>query len=257
MSKIEIGVQLYTLRRYMKKPYNVPAVLKRVKEMGLETVQVSGMCTISAKVLNLITEDIGINICCTHSPFDRIQNDLDNLAKEHLTYGAKVIGVGMMPKKYRKNNFKRLTEFIDIINDASQKLKKYDMKIAYHNHAFEFKTKNNKCVYDILIDDTHKEIEFILDTYWLRVVNVSIIYYLEKLAGRVSILHLKDYKKWMGLPLMCEIGSGELPFKDILAVAENNGVRYALIEQDFSLNPYNSLEKSVKYLENNYLSKEL
>lgn len=239
----------------MKKPYDVPAVLKSVKEMGAETVQVSGMCKMDAKILKLIIDDLNVHICCTHSPFERIQNDLDKLAKEHLTYGAKIIGIGMMPTKYRKNNFKLLPEFIKILNETAEKLKKYNMKIAYHNHAFEFKRVNGKCVYDILIENTSKEVEFIVDTYWLRFAKVSIIEYLEKLTGRVSILHLKDYKKKMGLPFMCEVGGGELSFMDILATAERIGVKYAVIEQDFSLRPYKALEKSMKYLQENYLFK--
>lgn len=256
MSKIICGVQLYTLRKYLNKVDNISAVLRRVKEMGAQTVQVSGMCPIDAKLLDKYTRDNQLSICCTHSPFNRIKNDIDRLAEEHLIYGCDIIGLGMMPKSYREDNFKRIDEFIDILNEASYKLKQYNINIAYHNHAFEFHKVKEEKVYDLLIDKTDNAVQFILDTYWVRFAGESIIDYVSRLNNRLPVLHLKDYKKVLFLPLMSELGRGEIDFVEILKTAENNGVRYAVIEQDFSFNPYKSVGISMNYLKDNYIGIE-
>lgn len=252
MQRLKCGVQLYTLRKYTKQVDNIPEVFRRVKALGAETVQVSAMCPIDAEILNSIARDNALNICCTHSPFNRIKDDLYKLAEEHLIYGCKIIGLGSVPSVYKENNYQRFNEFLDVMNHSAETLKQYGMKLAYHNHNFEFKKLNDKRIYDILIENT-EDVNFILDTYWLRVAGVSIIDYIKKLSNRLPVLHLKDYKKKFFLPLMCELGRGELNFIDILKAAENSNSEYAVIEQDISINPYKSLEISMDYLKKNYM----
>lgn len=254
MSKIICGVQLYTLRRYLKKPENVAEVFRKVKELGADTVQVSGMCKVEPKLLDYMAKENGLTICCTHSPFNRIINDLDKLAEEHLAFGAGVIGLGMMPYAYREGGYKRLNEFIEILNVAADKLKQYNLKIAYHNHAFEWNKVDDSNVYDIMIDKTDKSVEFILDTYWVRFAGQTVTDYIEKLKDRITVIHLKDYKKKLLIPMMCEVGGGELDFNKILKTAEECNTKYAVIELDFSINPYKSLAKSMNYLKDNYIN---
>lgn len=41
------------------------------------------------------------------------------------------------------------------------------MKLAYHNHDFEFKKFGNQTGYDILLQETDKKlVDFELDLYW-------------------------------------------------------------------------------------------
>ena len=56
MSKMKIGIQLYSLRKFLKTPSEVADTFKKVKAMNAEVVQVSGMCKIDARELqkNLI-----------------------------------------------------------------------------------------------------------------------------------------------------------------------------------------------------------
>ena len=250
MNRMKCGVQLYTLRKYLKDENGIRKAFGKVKEMGAETVQVSGMAPIDAKVLKTIASDNHMHICGTHSPFKRIVNDLNRLAEEHILYGAGVIGLGMMPAEYRNRN--RIGEFIDIANNAAEKLKSYDLKFAYHNHAFEFKKLDNTCIYDMLIDNT-ENVNFIIDTYWVRAANKSLEEYINKLNGRISIIHLKDYKKRLFRSIKCEVGTGELDFNKIMSMSYNSGCKYAVIEQDHSPDPYKSLDISMSYLKTNYM----
>jgi Sugar phosphate isomerases/epimerases len=250
MEKIKIGVQMFTLRGLMKKAADVRCVFEKVADMGAETVQLSHMCEIDARELAAISRDTKLPICVTHSPVLRIKNDLDKLAEEHLTYGCKHIGIGMMPKEYRVSNDGFL-KFLELLNVTAAKLKPYGMDIAYHNHNFEFKEIGGGMMLDRLIAETVPEVQFIPDTFWIKVGGFEPQEYIKKMNGRVSTLHLKDYKKGI-VPVFKALGDGRLDFKAVMKTAEDIGVENAVFELDFALNPLKAVDKSLKYMKTIY-----
>lgn len=247
---MKTGVQLFTLRKYLKDADSYERIFGKVKEMGAEVVQISVTLNkvVDSKTLAKISKDNDLPICITHSDFNRISNDLDNLASEHLEFGCKNIGIGMMPKQFRTGKLSDIKLFVDILNETSLKLSKYGMKIAYHNHWFEFDNVEGEQVFDYMIDNTDVAVNFIPDTFWIKVGGGDIIAYLEKLNGRINTLHLKDYKKTLGLPIFRAIGKGELDFKKIITVANSSGVENSVVELDLSPNPLKSVKFSLDYL---------
>ncbi|NLT19240.1 MAG: Xylose isomerase-like TIM barrel [Firmicutes bacterium ADurb.Bin080] len=251
MGKIKVGVQLFSLRDYLKKPEDVPGVFQKVKSMGAEVVQISHMCDIDSVELGKISKDNELPICITHSSVERIKNDLPRLAEEHLNFNCKNMGIGMMPGEYRGSN-DGIKKFIELLNIVSENLKPYGMTIAYHNHNFEFKKLGEKTIYDVMIEETQKEVQFIPDTFWIKVGGYDPNDYIKKLSGRINTLHLKDYSKIFGVPVFRAIGLGTLDFKDIMGEAEAANVENAVIELDLSPNPYKSIRKSLTYMKSIY-----
>lgn len=251
MGKIKLGVQLFSLRDYLKKPEDVPRVFERVKAMGAEVVQISHMCDIDSKELGKISIDNDLPICITHASVERMKNDLPKLAEEHLNFNCKNMGIGMMPKQYRQNN-DGIKEFIDLLNNLSNDLKDFGMTIAYHNHNFEFQKFDDRTIYDLMIEETEKEVQFIPDTFWIKVGGYNPNDYIKKLSGRINTLHLKDYMKILGVPVFRAIGYGNMDFKEIMESAELAMVENAVIELDLSPNPFKSIEKSLKYMKTIY-----
>lgn len=245
---MEYGIQLYTLRNFLKTPQDVEKTFKKVADMGVSVVQYSGGCAMKAEELKKISDENGIKITVTHSPYERIISDTEKLCEEHKLFGAGSIGLGMMPERYRKNNFQNLPVFIEEMNIAAEKLGEFGLKLAYHNHFIEFKTYEGKKVLDILADEI-KKLDFILDTYWVKFAKESNEYYINKLAGRLTDVHFKDYRRIMGLiPVMCELGRGVIDFGNLIPLFEKAGTQNILIEQDISKNPFKSLEISLAYL---------
>lgn len=249
MSNIRFGSQLFSLRAYTKTPQDVESTFRRVREMGIDVVQISAICEMPAKEIKRIAEDNGITICSTHSPYKRIVEDLDALAEEHLLYNCKQIGIGSMPLEFRKNR-DTVLKFCDILNTASEKLSGYGIHMAYHNHNFEFAQDGGEVLFDTMIKNTLPEVQFILDTYWVHFAKHDVLEYIGKLNGRLEVVHLKDYRRALGfMPIMCELGRGKLDFPAYIQAFEKAGTEFAVIEQDISKNPFKSLEISWKYLE--------
>ncbi len=247
---MKYGVQMFSLRKYLKDEAGYDFAFAQVRDMGAEVVQLSatGGSGISAEAVKRVSDKYDLPVCVTHDPFDRLQNDLDAVAREHLLFGCKNVGIGMMPKQFRTGKLADIERFADFLNDTAEKLKSYDMTVSYHNHWFEFDEAEGKVIYDFLIEHTDSSVLFIPDTYWMRFKGADCVEYLKKLCGRVNTLHLKDYKKTCGLPLFRAIGKGELDFVSILRAAEECGVQNAVVELDMSPDPLKSMRFSMERL---------
>ena len=69
---------------------------------------------------------------------------------------------------------------------------------------------------------------------------------IRKMAGRVRLLHLKDYRADGG---MDNVGAGTLDFPALLAAGAEAGVEHRFVEHDFPPEPYwPSVEASLGYL---------
>ncbi len=249
---MNFGVQLFSYKPQLKTPEGVEKVFAKMQKMGVKTVQLSGLCKMPAEEIKRLTEKYELKIACTHNPFDRIVNDTENLIAEHKVYGCDTIGLGMMPKKYRDNNYAKIDEFVALMKTACDKITEAGLNFAYHNHKLEFDKINGKTIFDILMDEI-PNLKFIFDTFWCRAANEDLEKWINKLAGRLDNVHLKDYRKLMGvIPFFADIGYGQLDFVKIVEWFEKVGAKNALVEKDFSINIDKSIGRSWKYLQKTF-----
>jgi len=245
---IRIGVQMYTLRSRLKSPGTMEEAFQRIQAMGAQCVQAYTIPSVSAAFLAELSKKYELPICVVHADFDRVQNDLDRLAEEFLTFGCNALGIGMMPGQYRTKGLEGTKAFTQFLNETGEKLRQYDMHVTYHNHAFEFKSVHGQCLFDYMLENTGPAVRFTPDVYWIKVGGYEPLSVLEKLDGRTGVIHLKDWKKGIAPLNMREIGGGSLDFPAILRCAEKLGVRDAVVELDWARDPYRSLENSLRFL---------
>ena len=74
--------------------------------------------------------------------------------------------------------------------------------------------------------------------------------WLEKLSGRVPVIHLKDYAYGRK---MAVLGEGNINFDRVFEKAEKSKTEYMLVEQDDcnGEDPFDCLKRSYKYLKAN------
>jgi sugar phosphate isomerase/epimerase len=100
-------------------------------------------------------------------------------------------------------------------------------------------------------------VAFELDAFWVSVAGLDPAEFIQKLSGRVPLIHLKD--KAAGTPVMYkesvppatfkEVGSGVMDFPKLLRAAAAAGVEHYFVEQDQTPgDPVDSLRKSFGYL---------
>ena len=69
---MKIGVQTYTIRDFLKTPQEINSSLKRLREIGFDMVQLSGLGPCSSEELAAMLKDNGFQACGTHSSWDNI-----------------------------------------------------------------------------------------------------------------------------------------------------------------------------------------
>ena len=251
----KLGLQLYTVRDYMKDIESVEKTIKRLVEMGYTEGQTAGQ---ESEEFANITKKYGMTIVGTHTDYNAIINEPDRMMKMHDMLGTKNIGIGGMPYEGRKS-YDGLMTFIESYNKAAELYAKHGFKLTYHNHSFEFvRINGNKTAMDYMYEEFDKKnVSFVLDTCWVANAGADVRHWLEKLEGRVDILHLKDLGSYYvddsfwSQPRLCEIGNGNIWWDGVLETAERTGVKKYVVEQDahwIDNDPFKSLEVSYNYL---------
>lgn len=140
------------------------------------------------------------------------------------------------------------------LNKAGERCKKSGIKLCYHNHAFEFDAQDGKLPYDILLNDTDKNlVKMELDLYWVSKAGKDAVDLFNQHPGRFPLLHMKDMDKTPEKNFT-EVGNGTIDFKRILANANKAGLKYFFVEQDKTPgDPFDSISKSIAYIKNNLL----
>jgi sugar phosphate isomerase/epimerase len=250
---MKIGAQLYTLREHLQTPQDIEATLRKLKAMGFDMVQLSGLGPCDIDLLAAWIKELGIEVCGTHSPWNRIADtaELKKLIEEHKKLGATDIGLGMKPQLF-PDTYDAYTDFIKEINIICKTAKDCGMTFGYHNHELEFQKFNGVRAIDRMIEEC-PDLHFILDVFWVQAGGVNPSAYIEKLKGRIKIIHFKDFRVQGRTRQFAEIGEGNLDWSDIIPRCEKNGIPYAAIEQDgdFLANPFESLALSRKFLVDN------
>lgn len=243
---MKLGAQLYTLRDYTQNEKDLDYSLAQVAKIGYTTVQISAIGPIAPQRVRELCEKHGLEIVLTHTDPNRILNDTQAVIAEHDVMGCKYIGIGMMPKKYLSPQW--LWHFADDYREAAKQIAAAGKLLMYHNHNVEFQRFGGKLVMDTLMESfAPDELGFTLDTYWVQMGGADVCAWLEKLAGRIPCVHLKDFavKGWE--PAMAPVGEGNIDFKRVLEVLGRCGTEHVLVEQDICEgSPFDCLETSYR-----------
>ena len=250
----KLGLQVYTVRDHIKDEASMDATFAKLAELGYSELQTAGW---ESETYAALAKKHGLTVIGTHYNFDKIINNIDETVALHKALGTTNIGIGGGSAR----SYDDIMTFIEKYNKAAAEYAKHGFKLTYHNHSFEFvEVKDGKSMMDLLVEGLDKDnVSFVLDTCWVANAGGDVCAWLEKLAGRIDILHLKDLKvtfsdegKWAVRQQLCEIGNGNLAWDRILRTAEATGVKHIVVEQDngwIDGDPFKSLEFSKKYLD--------
>lgn len=246
---MQIGAQLFTVRDFTKNLDDFAETLKKVADIGYKTVQVSGTCPYQPQWLKEQLDKNGLKCVLTHIPNDRIENEPQQVAKDHKIFDCSNVGIG-----WYKVNESGIDEFYNKFINPIKVFKENGIKFFYHNHDFEFEVQNGKSLLMQMAERFAKdELNFTLDTYWVQAGGGDPIWWLNYLKGRVECVHLKDmaYDRKMMV-----VGEGNMNFEGILKACEAADCQYLLVEQDRcnDEDPFDCLKRSYNYLKAQGLS---
>lgn len=243
---MRIGAQLFTVRDLCKDLDSFADTLAKIAEIGYEYVQVSGTCAYEPQWLKEQLGKNGLKCVLTHIPADRLTSDPLAVAKDHDVFCCDRVGLGW--NAFNLDDGDTPEAFVEKYLPVAKGLKEGGKLFMYHNHDQEFKKWNGKLVLDHLAEAFPADLMgFTLDTFWITAGGGNPAQWVEKLSGRVPVIHLKDFSYGRK---MAVIGEGNINFDRVFEVAEKAGVEYMLVEQDDcnGENPLDCLARSYNYL---------
>lgn len=248
--KPRIAAQLYTVRAFTQTEESIAETLRKVKEAGYDSVQISAFGKCGTDFLADILARNELTVCATHTPYERIVGDTEAVIAEHLRIGAPCVGLGFR----RVQSLAEGENFIKEMTPAAKKIRDAGLRFVYHNHQWEFIRLDGGITFmEYYLENTSAE-EFGLlpDMYWLQYAGVSPAKFLLEHADRIDVIHLKDMQPdaESGVQKFCEVGEGNMDYADILSAAAKAGVRFAAVEQDdcYGKDPFDCLARSRKNL---------
>ena len=126
-----------------------------------------------------------------------------------------------------------LDELCPQLEEIGAKFKAEGIKFGFHNHHREFVKVTDKPWLAELYDRTDPEKLYAeIDVHWVTRGGGNPEAWIRKVAGRMPVVHFKDFAIVDGEPKFCEIGEGNLDWPGIIKACEDTGVRWYSIEQD-------------------------
>ena len=243
---MEIGAQLYTVRAYTRTLEDFALTLRRIADIGYRTVQVSATCPFAADWLREELRKDGLRCVLTHTPVIRLTKETEQVIAEHTVFGCDFIGLGYW--SFRPEERMGYDDFLRCFRPVSEKIANAGKLFMYHNHDQEFQKLNGELILERLAEDMPADrMGFTLDTFWVQAGGGDPARWLERLAGRIPCIHLKDFAYGRK---MAVIGEGNINFDRVFEKAETGGTRYMLVEQDdcYGEDPFECLRRSYAYL---------
>ncbi len=250
MKIAQVAAQLYTVRDYSKTAPDLAQTLKKIRAIGYQAVQISGVGPIPEAEIMAMLKGEGLVCCATHegnilTEPNKVVERLRKLGCRYTAYPYP--GVKLETLEDVKDLARRLNAAGRIMADAGQVL-------AYHNHNIEFRKFGGRLMLDVLYEETDPAfLQGEPDTFWVQYGGGSPEEWCRKLAGRLPLLHMKDYGVTPdSKQTFAEVGNGNLNWKAIVKAAETSGCKWYIVEQDVCPgDPFDSLKMSFDYIKAN------
>lgn len=253
-----IGVQAMMLKESVAQ-VGAFETLRRVSDIGFHAVEISQIPMTRENVAELdrARRELGMDIAALSAALapganDSLDDDFDKIVADARTLDASMLRIGMLPFEAMRS-LEAVLDFCDRTDAFAERLAGEGISLYYHNHHIEFAKYGGRHLLDIIADRApHVGLE--LDVHWLQRGGLDPVAVIRRHAGRVAMVHLKDYRigtlpesafealasgdvvgfirDFTGVVQFAEVGEGNLDFTAIIDQTLASGAEYLLVEQD-------------------------
>ncbi len=229
MASTPFALQLYTIRDALEA--DLAGALARVCTAGYTCVELAGTHGHGPEAFKAMLDAAGLTPVSAHIGYPEVTGNPEAVAAQAHTFGIDYVVVPWLGGEAfaTRDAWAHAAREMD---RAGAVLREAGIRLCYHNHAHEFEVVGGARIFDILFDTTAPEnLAIQLDTCWAAVAGVDVPAMIHHYAGRVPLLHIKDYTPGPP-PALTELGAGCMPWDAIFEAARACGVAWNIVEQD-------------------------
>lgn len=252
---MKYGYNLFSAWELTKDRDSLISVMKQLKQMGYDGVEFFLYFDIPAKEMKQIVDEIGLIPFSAHPRLFRFFDNLDEEIAYAKTVGIETLVMPHIPEEDRNEGYYQ--KVLEAIPQWYRKCNEAGIRLAWHNHEFEFLPyQSEKWLMEAILKE-NPEIEYEIDTFWTTFSGVDTIAFMEKWRDRIHYIHFKDYeeikgdgKAWEDISF-CAVGTGRVDVQAVAEQAKKMDVEWAVVEQDNSkIDCMESARISLKNLKN-------
>lgn len=256
---VPLGLQLYSVREPLPKDY--AGTLKEIGNLGYREVEAAGYFNHTAAEVKQAMAAANLRLVSTHHSSDDLHRQLDQIISFNKEVGVDYIICSYpgfkdpsRPKDPDRNHSFTLDDWrwnADQFNEIGAKVATAGMKFGYHNHTMEFHEIDGTVPYNELMRLTDpSKVTMEMDCGWVVVGGGNPVEYLKSYPSRITMLHVKDFKRDTHPPVPAELGQGTIDYAPVFAQAAKNGnVKHVFVEQEaFDMPPMQSLKVDADYV---------
>ncbi len=223
-----IGLQLYTVRDQLQADFD--GTLAKIAQIGYKNMEFAGYYNRTPEQVHATLDRLQLVSTSSHIGAPLMRQDAAAQITSAKTIGQDYITIpsysfGKDLAGWRKG----VAEF----NQWGAMCRDAGIRLAYHNHNFEFAPLEGTTGYEILQNEVDpKLVDFELDLYWARFADQDPLALFAKHPGRFAMWHVKDMVVADDKKGMSPVGKGTIDFKTYFANAQQSGLKHFFVEHD-------------------------
>ncbi|WP_247729046.1 sugar phosphate isomerase/epimerase family protein [Halovivax limisalsi] len=255
---VRTAVQLYTLRALGE---SLPSLLARVGTTAFDGVEFAGFGETSAERTRSVLEAETLTPAGAHVGVESLEDDPDGVASFYGAIECRRLVVPYLDETHFESA-SAVCETAARLETLARRWEKRGFDLAYHNHDHEFaaldggeeaggvaanEDEEGRSAFELFADESGPALSIELDVGWAVAAGYDPVELLERLDGRVPLVHLKDVDAADGRPV--ELGEGDVDPSACAAAARDAGTEWLIYEHDDPDDPAASLERGAEALD--------
>ncbi|MEO9576171.1 MAG: sugar phosphate isomerase/epimerase [Tateyamaria sp.] len=230
----DLSYQLYSSR------LNPPLgdTLKMLSEIGYTHVEGYGALVADSDAMDALEQGLratGLTMPTCHVGLDMCEGDADAVIAIAQRFGIETIVIPFIMPADRPTDADGWRSFGRRLASVAETLRKAGLKLAYHNHDFEFAALPDGTLPIDLILAEASSVLFEYDVAWAVRAEADPFAPIERYGSRIEIAHLKDIAP-AGEALdedgWADMGHGTMDWAGLMAALKAAGTRYFVAEHD-------------------------
>lgn len=238
---VRTAIQLHSLRSLEE---SVPQLVHRVAETAFDGVELAGLGASSAAEVAEALEETGMAVAGAHVGLESLEAAFDETRTTYASIGCPTLVVPHLDAAHFEDVV-TIRAAADRMNDVARRLDRWGIDLCYHNHDHEFVPVGSGHAFDAWVEQLDGDIGIELDVGWAAAAGADPVDMLDRLDGRVPLVHLKDVDA-AGSPV--ELGTGILDLEACVEAACHARVDWLVYEHDEPDDPARSLDHGAKTL---------